>query len=103
MEEKDSLLWIIEFTETDNFSIFQGSAHTMKAKAIIPVHLYGMPAKMNEIVEIASRYDIPILEDAAEALGSEYNKQKCGTMEKNHNHFGRWCIGMQYRTRGCKN
>jgi len=50
-----------------------------KPKAIIPVHLYGMPAKMNEIVEIASRYDIPILEDAAEALGSEFNNQKCGT------------------------
>jgi len=50
-----------------------------KPKAIIPVHLYGMPAKMNEIMEIASRYDIPILEDAAEALGSEYNNKKCGT------------------------
>lgn len=48
-------------------------------KAIIPVHLYGMPAKMNEIVQIAAHYDIPILEDAAEALGSEYKGQKCGT------------------------
>ena len=50
-----------------------------KPKAIIPVHLYGMPAKMDEIMEIARRYDIPVLEDAAEALGSEYNGQKCGT------------------------
>ena len=50
-----------------------------KPKAIIPVHLYGMPAKMDEIMEIATRYDIPVLEDAAEALGSEYNGRKCGT------------------------
>lgn len=51
-------------------------------KAIIPVHLYGMPARMDEILEIASRYDIPVLEDAAEALGSEYKGQKCGTLGK---------------------
>jgi len=50
-----------------------------KPKAIIPVHLYGMPAKMKEIMEISSRYEIPVLEDAAEALGSSYNGQKCGT------------------------
>ena len=50
-----------------------------KPKAIIPVHLYGMPAKMDEICAIADRYDIPVLEDAAEALGSAYNGQKCGT------------------------
>ena len=49
-----------------------------KPKAIIPVHLYGMPAKMKEIMEIASRYEIPVFEDAAEALGSEYNGKKCG-------------------------
>lgn len=48
-------------------------------KAIIPVHLYGMPAKMDEILAIANKYDIPVLEDAAEALGSEYKGIKCGT------------------------
>lgn len=48
-------------------------------KAIIPVHLYGMPAKMNEIMAIANSYKIPVLEDAAEALGSTYKEQKCGT------------------------
>lgn len=48
-------------------------------KAIIPVHLYGMPAKMDEIMAIASHYGIPVLEDAAEALGSEYKGRKCGT------------------------
>ena len=50
-----------------------------KPKAIIPVHLYGMPAKMYAICEIAERYEIPVLEDAAEALGSSINGRKCGT------------------------
>ncbi|MDU1891693.1 MAG: DegT/DnrJ/EryC1/StrS family aminotransferase [Dysgonomonas sp.] len=48
-------------------------------KAIILVDLYGMPAKMDEILPIASQYNIPIIEDAAEALGSEYKGRKCGT------------------------
>lgn len=48
-------------------------------KAIIPVHLYGMPAKMDEIMDIANRYGIAVLEDAAEALGSRYKGQFCGT------------------------
>lgn len=51
-----------------------------KPKAIIPVHLYGMPAKMDEIIAIAQEYEIPILEDAAEAIGSEYKGKKCGTL-----------------------
>ncbi|MDY3351703.1 aminotransferase class I/II-fold pyridoxal phosphate-dependent enzyme [Riemerella anatipestifer] len=50
-----------------------------KPKAIIVVHLYGMPAKMNELTAVASKYEIPIIEDAAEALGSSYKGQKCGT------------------------
>ena len=53
-----------------------------KPKAIIPVHLYGMPAKMDEIMAIANEFEIPVLEDAAEALGSEYKGQKCGTFGK---------------------
>lgn len=48
-------------------------------KAILVVHLYGMPAKMNEIVKLSNKYNIPILEDAAEALGSFYCKRPCGT------------------------
>lgn len=48
-------------------------------KAIMPVHLYGMPAKMDEIQSIADEYNVPIIEDAAEALGSKYNNQSCGT------------------------
>ena len=48
-------------------------------KAIIPVHLYGMPARLDRICETAGRYGIPVLEDAAEALGSEFKGRKCGT------------------------
>ena len=48
-------------------------------KAIIPVHLYGMPVKMEEVIDVANRYGIPVLEDSAEALGSEYKGKKCGT------------------------
>lgn len=50
-----------------------------KPKAIIPVHLYGMPAKMGAISVISKHYRIPILEDAAEALGSSIDKRMCGT------------------------
>lgn len=56
-----------------------------KAKAIIVVHLYGMPAKMDEILAVAEEYDIPVIEDAAEALGSIYKGKSCGT-------FGRFGI-----------
>lgn len=49
-------------------------------KAIVVVHLYGMPAQMDEIMAIAARYNIPVLEDAAEALGSTYKGRKCGTI-----------------------
>ena len=54
-------------------------AQGKKPKALVAVHLYGMPYKVVEIREIANRYEIPILEDSAEALGSSYNNQKCGT------------------------
>ena len=50
-----------------------------KPKAIIVVHLYGMPAKMDEIVAISKKYEIALIEDAAEALGSTFKGQKCGT------------------------
>ena len=50
-----------------------------KPKAIIAVHLYGMPFRVEEIRSIANKYEIPILEDSAEALGSSFKGQKCGT------------------------
>lgn len=56
-----------------------------KPKAIIVVHLYGMPAKMNEILAVAKQHEIPVIEDAAEALGSTYQGKACGT-------FGRFGI-----------
>lgn len=56
-----------------------------KPKAIVVVHLYGMPAKMDEIATIAEKYEISIIEDAAEALGSTYKGQPCGT-------FGRFGV-----------
>ena len=50
-----------------------------KPKAIIPVYLYGMPARIDDIMEIARRYEIPVVEDSAEAFGSRYRGQLCGT------------------------
>ena len=53
-----------------------------KPKAIVPVALYGMPYKIDEIMEIADRYDIPVIEDAAEGLGSRFQGQVLGTFGK---------------------
>jgi dTDP-4-amino-4,6-dideoxygalactose transaminase len=53
-----------------------------KPKAILPVHLYGMPAKMADILAIAEKYEIAVIEDAAEALGSSIQGKKCGTFGK---------------------
>ena len=50
-------------------------------KVIIPVHLYGMPGKLDEILEVAKRYDIPVLEDSAEALGSSTRGRSAGRSE----------------------
>lgn len=50
-----------------------------KPKALVVVHVYGMPARMDEIIQIARRYGIPVLEDAAEAMGSRYDGRLCGT------------------------
>ena len=53
-----------------------------KPKAIVPVALYGMPYKIDKIMEIANRYDIPVIEDAAEGVGSKYKGQVLGTFGK---------------------
>ncbi len=51
-----------------------------KPKAIIPVHLYGMPARMDEITAVAKKYDIPVVEDAAESIGSTYRGKQTGSL-----------------------
>ena len=56
-----------------------GISKGKKPKAIIAVSLYGMPYKVDEIKEISERYEIPVIEDSAESLGSAYKNQKCGT------------------------
>lgn len=66
-------------------AIVDRTAKGNKPKAIIVVHLYGMPAKMDEINAIAKEFDIPVIEDAAEALGSKYKNVACGT-------FGRFGV-----------
>ena len=60
-------------------------AKGVKPKAIVAVHLYGMPYKVDAVQAVAQKYDIPVVEDSAEALGSTYKGQKCGT-------FGRFGI-----------
>ncbi|MFZ3564407.1 DegT/DnrJ/EryC1/StrS family aminotransferase [Tenacibaculum finnmarkense] len=60
-------------------AIEKGISKGKKPKAIIVVHLYGMPAKMDEILAVSKKYGISLIEDAAEALGATYKGQKCGT------------------------
>ena len=60
-------------------AIVEGIARGKKPKAIIPVYLYGMPGNIAEIMGIAKRYEIPVIEDAAEGFGSRYNGQVLGT------------------------
>jgi len=55
------------------------TAKSQHPKAILPVHLYGMPAQMDAIMAIANRYEIPVIEDAAEALGSHIGGRMCGS------------------------
>lgn len=56
-----------------------------KPKAIVPVYLYGMPAQIDEIMAVANKYEIPVVEDAAEGMGSRYKGHMCGT-------FGRYGV-----------
>lgn len=51
-----------------------------KTKAILPVHIFGQPAQMNEIIDIASRHGLYVVEDACQAMGAEYNGNKAGTI-----------------------
>lgn len=60
----------------------EGKIKAQKPKAIVPVHLYGMPAQMDKIMAIAQKYDIPVIEDAAESLGSKVKGRQTGTFGK---------------------
>ena len=60
-------------------AIKDGIKNNKKPKAIVLVHLYGMPAKLDELIGVASSFEIPLIEDAAEALGSKYKNQQLGT------------------------
>lgn len=66
-------------------AIIDRLAKGKKPKAIIAVHLYGMPFKVDEVMAVANKYEIPVIEDAAEALGSTYKGKSCGT-------FGRFGV-----------
>ncbi len=77
--EKDTWNMSPEYLEA---AIKDRIAKGQKPKAIIAVHLYGMPAKMEEIAAIAEKYGIPLIEDAAEALGSHIKGKMCGTFGK---------------------
>ena len=61
------------------FLHFSSNGTIDKVKAIIPVHLYGVPARMHEIMRLADKYCIPVIEDAAESLGATLNNKHTGT------------------------
>ena len=90
--EKANLIFIDSENETWNMcpnslrnALEDCKKRKISPKAIIVVHLYGMPAKMDEILSIASEYNVAVIEDAAEALGSKLNNKPCGS-------FGRLSI-----------
>lgn len=72
---------LLEEAIIDRLTVAEGE-ESSKPKAIVVVHLYGMPAKMEEILSVGKKYDIPVIEDSAEALGSSINGRKCGTFGK---------------------
>ena len=83
--DSEPLTWNIS-PELLEKAIIDRIERTGKApKAIVPVYLYGMPALLDEIMAIANRYHIPVVEDAAEGFGSRYRGQVCGT-------FGRYGV-----------
>lgn len=69
----------------DPYALERAFAIYGKPKAVVVVHLYGNPAKLDAITAICEKHGVPLIEDAAEALGSEYNGKKCGT-------FGRYGV-----------
>lgn len=78
--EKDS--WNMDPALLEKAIIDRIAKTGKKPKAIVPVYLYGMPARIDEILGIGRKYDIPVIEDAAEGLGSRFDGQVCGTFGK---------------------
>jgi len=76
--DSESYTWNMA-PELLNAALAEAKNNGKLPKAIIPVHLYGMPANMEEILAIAKEYDVPIIEDAAEALGSNIENKPCGS------------------------
>ena len=79
--DSEELTWNIN-PELLEKAIIELNKKTKKPKVIILVHLYGMPAQLDTLMKIADKYDIPIIEDAAEALGSAFENRKLGTFGK---------------------
>jgi len=79
--DSEELTWNMD-PEALETAIKDRLAKGKKPKAIILVHLYGMPAQLDKIISIANAYDIPLIEDAAEALGSKYQGKSLGTLSK---------------------
>ena len=69
---------LLEEAIVDRLTVGEGDKSS-RPKAIVIVHLYGMPARIDEILAIGKKYDIPVIEDSAEALGSSINGKKCGS------------------------
>ncbi|HQS53387.1 MAG TPA: DegT/DnrJ/EryC1/StrS family aminotransferase, partial [Daejeonella sp.] len=76
--DSESDTWNMD-PELLRLALVEANQKGMLPKAIIPVHLYGMPAKMYEIIQIANEFNIPVIEDAAEALGSNILDMPCGS------------------------
>ncbi|MGM9842859.1 MAG: DegT/DnrJ/EryC1/StrS family aminotransferase [Muribaculaceae bacterium] len=77
--DSESKSWNIDPVALEEAIIDRKKVTGKYPKAIVAVHLYGMPAMMDEVMAVAEKYGIPVMEDAAEALGSEYDGRKCGT------------------------
>ncbi|GAI47137.1 unnamed protein product, partial [marine sediment metagenome] len=69
--------------EPETYNINPGKIESKispKTKAIIPVHLYGQPANMSPVLELAGKYNLRVIEDCAQALGAEYKGKKVGSI-----------------------
>jgi dTDP-4-amino-4,6-dideoxygalactose transaminase len=80
--DSESETWNMDPELLEHAILDRMNGQALKPKAIVLVHLYGMPAHVSRIQEIADKYDIPVIEDAAEALGSSVGGRKCGTFGK---------------------